>query len=253
MDLDMLLDAFTGACRNVFGDERIEAVILHGSAHKGGTIPGYSDIDFMVFLTPDAFDEHDKIADDAAIALQKEIGSLPWRKAGFGYPQAYFHDARKLPEWWTGPVPGAYRELYGTLPETALATEEGLRSGACRFLRETLTPRINAMVTNYADSADDQLPRRVRLLGTDLSPAVFSLASLHSGDLLALWARPKLEALTIVEAAYPNARGPALAREFYAACGQLYGTNFDTGLARSTFRTGVAFLRWAADVGRSIE
>ncbi len=251
-DLQPLLDHFVRICIEIFGEDKIEAIILHGSALKGGTIPGYSDIDFMVFLGTDAFEENGALPDEAAFALQECIGPLPWREAGFGEPQAYFYDARRLPEWWTGPVPDAYRALLGELPEKARATEEGLLRSARRFLSETLPPRLNSMVSNYADSADQQLPRRVRLLGTDLTPAVFSLASLHTDDLLALWARPKFEALTIVEHAYAGEEGPALARQFYQNVERLFGEEFHIALGRKTFRTGVAFLRWAEKIGRSL-
>ena len=252
MNTQPLLDGFVQACRDIFGEEHIEGIILHGSAVKGGVIPGYSDIDFMVFLAPDAFDERGKLPDEAAFAMQERIGPMPWREAGFGYPQAYFYDGRTLPEWWTGPVPGAYRELFGALPEKALATEAGLLAGARRLLSETLPGRLDGMVSNYADSADPQLLRRVRLLGTDLTPAVFALASLDTSDILALWAKPKLEALALVEAAYPNADGPRLAREFYRNVERLYASEFDTQLGRKTFRTGVAFMRWAEEIGRSL-
>ncbi len=250
--MQLLLDGFVQACRDIFDDEHIEGIILHGSAVKGGIIPGYSDMDFMVFLTPDAFDERGKLPDEAAFAMQERIGPMPWREAGFGYPQAYFYDYRTLPEWWTGPVPGAYRELFGALPAEALATEEKLRAGVRRLLSETLAERLSGMVSNFADSADGQLPRRVRLLGTDLTPAVFSLASCHTDDSLALWAKTKREALALVEDAYPDAEGPKLAKEFYRNVERLFGREFDTQLGRQAFRTGVAFLRWAEEVGRSL-
>jgi hypothetical protein len=146
-------------------------------------------------------------------------------------------------------MPGAYRELLGSLPPSARATDEGLQVGARRLLRETLTARLNGMITNYADSADEQLQRRVRLLGTDLTPAIFSLATLYSDDALALWANPKFEALSRVEAAYPDATEPALARQFYANVEQLYAKQFDVELARRTFQICVAFLRWATVAG----
>lgn len=250
--IESLLEGFVDACRDIFGD-KVEAIILHGSAVKGGVIPGYSDIDFMVFLSPAAFRDDGTLPDEAAFAMQERIGPMPWREAGFGYPQAYFYNAGRLPEWWTGPVPGAFRALVGELPDAAKATTEGLRAGARRFLSETLPGRLNGMVSNYADSADAQLPRRVRLLGTDLTPAVFSLASLHTDDLLLLWGRPKFEALAIVEQAYPDAEGPPLAKQFYANVVRLFATEFDVLLGRETFRTGVAFMRWAEQIGRSLD
>ena len=207
----------------------------------------------MGFLAPASLDEDGSLPDEAAFAMQERIGPMPWREAGFGYPQAYFYNARTLPAWWTGPVPGAYRELHGALPPAALATEDGLRAGARRLLRETISSRLNGMVSNYADSVDEQLPRRVRLLGTDLTPAMFALASLHAEDILPLWAKPKFEVLEIVEQAYPDAEGPAQARQFYANVERLFGDDFDTALGRETFRGGVAFLRWAEHIGRSLD
>ena len=162
-DYEPLLDGFVRACRDIFGDDHIEGIILHGSAFKGDIIPGYSDIDFMGFLAPASLDEDGSLPDEAAFAMQERIDPMPWREAGFGYPQAYFYNARALPAWWTGPVPGTYRELHGALPPAALATEDGLRAGARRLLRETISSRLNGMVSNYADSVNEQLPRRVRL------------------------------------------------------------------------------------------
>lgn len=245
MDVDSLIERFVSSCLDVFGHERVEAVVLHGSALKGGGIPGYSDIDFMVFLAPDCFDEHGELSDEDVFAIQECIGPLPWREAGFSYPQAYFYDARRLPEWWTGPAPGSYRELWGRLPAQAVPTTERLRAIEVRFLREDLGRQLAAMLRNFADADDASLPRRVRLLGTGVTPAVFAVLSLDADDLLALWALPKFDALARLEARYPDEPGPALVRQFYENVARLYQGEFDPELGRQTFRTGVRFLRWA--------
>jgi predicted nucleotidyltransferase len=39
-DLDALLERFVRACLEVFGQGRVEGIVLHGSALKGGNIPG---------------------------------------------------------------------------------------------------------------------------------------------------------------------------------------------------------------------
>ena len=246
MDLESLLDSFTQACLEVFGGERVEGVVLHGSAVKGGGIPGFSDVDFMVFLSPDSFDEQGNVSDEAAFAIQERIGPLPWREAGYLYPQAYFYNARSLPEWWTGPAPGAYRVLWGTLPSEAEPTAELLRAIEARYLQGVLPGRVTAMVQNFADSDDASLPRRVRLLGTDVTPAVFAVLTSDAEDVLALWAQTKWEALARLQARYPDDAGPPLARRFYENVRLLYGQEFDADLGRETFRIGVAFLRWAA-------
>jgi hypothetical protein len=248
VNLESLLDRFVRACLDVFGQERVEGIVLHGSALKGGAIPGYSDVDFIVFLAPDCFDERGALPDESVFAIQERIGPLPWREAGFLDPQAYFYDARRLPSWWTGPVPGAYRVLCGRLPPEAAPTPEGLRSASRHFLKEELPRHIAWSLRNFADADDASLPRRVRLLGTDVTPAIFALAGHDAEDVLELWAQPKFEALARLEERYPEAEGPTLARRFFEGVRRLYDGEFDGDLGRETFRTGIAFLRWAEAV-----
>ena len=249
--LDGLVGAFVAACLGVFGPERTDGIVIHGSAVKGGAIPGFSDVDFQVYLCPDCFDGAGNLPDDLLFAIQERIGSLPWVEAGCGYPQAYFYDARRMPEWWTGPAPGTYRVLHGRLPEGIEATAEKMRAASIRFFRD-LPGRIQSNVSNFADSIDSQLARRVRNLGTDVTPALFCLLTLEAADPLELWALPKQVALKRVERRYAGAEGPTLARQFYENVTKLYGGEFDPGLGRETFRLGVRFLRWAEGVGQSL-
>ena len=249
-ELEQLLELFVSACREVFGDEKIECIVFHGSALKGGSIPGFSDIDFMVFLTPESFDDRGDLPDESAFAMQERIGPLPWQQAGFLDAQAYFYDARRLPPWWTGPIPGAHRVLLGELPVGVTPTGERLRASSLRFLEEELPKRITQSVRNFADADDATLPRRIRLLCTNVTPALFAMQSSEVEEVLELWALPKDAALRLLEARYPNADGPALARRFYEDVRRLYSGEFDAELGRMTFRTGVAFLRWAEEAAR---
>jgi Nucleotidyltransferase domain len=251
-DLEYLLERFARACLDVLGEERVEGIILHGSAVKGGGIPGYSDIDFMVFLSPDCFDSNGDLPDDAVFAIQERIGPLPWREAGFLYPQAYFHDSRRLPDWWTGPVPGAYRVLWGHLPTEAQPTPDGLRTSSLRFLKKVLPQYISRDLGGFIDAPDDTLPRRVRLLGTSVAPTIYALLGHDAVDVMQVWALPKNEALRRLEERHPSAEGPAMARRFYRDVARLYEGEFDAGLGRRTFRAGITFLRWAERVGRSL-
>ncbi len=251
-DLEPLLERFVRACLDAFDKERVEGVILHGSAAKGGEIPGYSDIDFMVFLAPDCLDSSGVPPDEAIFAIQERIGPLPWREAGFLYPQAYFHDARRLPESWTGPVPGACRVLWGSLPPEAQPTPAGLRASSRDFLKEILPQYISRDLSGFIDAMDDTLPRRLRLLGTSVAPTLFALLAHDAEDVMEVWAQPKTEALRRLGERYPNDEGPSLARRFYQDVAQLYGDEFDADRARQTFRTGIAFLRWAERITQSL-
>jgi hypothetical protein len=245
MTLDELLERVVAACFEVFGRERVEAIVAHGSAIKGGVIRGYSDVDFMVFLAPGCFGEDGELADEDTFGFQERFGALPWRGAGFLNGQVYFYDARRLPDWWTGPAPDSYRELWGRLPAEVRPTPERLREIESRFLREELPRQLAAMLRTFVDTADGSLPRRVRLLGTTVTPVVFAVLSLDEDDLLELWALPKQEALARLEARYPGEAGPRHARRFYEGVTRLFGEAFEPALARTTFAEGVRFLRWA--------
>lgn len=250
--LQPLLDQFVRACLDVFGEDRVEGVIVHGSVVKGGAIPGFSDVDFMVFLGPVSFAEDGWLCDDDVFAFQERIGPLPWRETGFMVPQAYFHDARRMPDWWTGPAPGSYRVLWGDFPTDLLPTDERMKQASRRFLRETLPDYIRRDLGGYVDSGDVGLHRRVRLLGTSVTPTIFALLAQEAEDALAIWALSKFDALAQLEERHPDEEGPTLARRFYSNVAGLYGEDrFNATLARETFRLGVRFLRWAEAVGRA--
>jgi hypothetical protein len=244
-ELQSVVDAFVRSCLDVFGEERVEGIVLHGSALKGGGIPGFSDIDFMVFLAPGCFTEQGVLPDELVFAIQERIGPLRCQEIGILDPQAYFYDARRLPSWWTGPIPGAHRVLWGNVPPEATPTAERLRQSSLFFLKNELPQKILTDVTNFADAHDPTLPRRVRLLATRITPTIFALAGHDAEDVTELWALPKFEALRRLEARYPDALGPGLAREFFENVRRLYGRQFDPDLGRKTFRIGIAFLRWA--------
>lgn len=248
--LQPLLDAFVRACLDVFGAHRVEAIVLHGSAAKGGFIPGFSDVDFIVLLAPGCFDEFGLRLDDA-FAIQERIAAIPWKDAGASYPQAYFYDAAKVPAWWTGPDAAASRVIHGHFPDDLRPTPDGLRASALRLLREDLPGLIHVDVESFSDSTDEQLPRRLRLLATRVTPSMFSLLTLRSDDPLGEWARPKHAAAERLAVLY-DAPEAALPRRFYASLPTLgAGDAFDAPLARSTFRMGMEFLIWAHRTARA--
>lgn len=251
-DLDSVLDAFVRSCLDVFGEERVDGIVLHGSALKGGRIPGFSDVDFMVFLTSDCFTEQGVLPDELVFAIQERIGPLRCQEIGILDPQAYFYDARRLPSWWTGPVPGAHRVLWGKLPPQAMPTAERLRESSLSYLKNELPQQILTDVTNFADAHDPTLPKRVRLLATRVTPTIFALAGHDADDVLEVWALPKFDALRRLEARHPDDPGPGLAREFFEKVRRLYGQQFDPDLGRKTFRIGIGFLRWAERLAESL-
>jgi predicted nucleotidyltransferase len=129
--LEEMVDEFVSICLEVFGPQRVEAIIQHGSSVKGGAIPGYSDIDLQVYLTPDCFDQEHRLLDDLCFAFQDRFGPLPWQETGFNYGQVYFYDRHALPDWWTGPPRDTYSCLVGKLPAEAEALMTGCAWPLC--------------------------------------------------------------------------------------------------------------------------
>jgi hypothetical protein len=251
--LASLLDNFIQICLDLFGPERIEAIIQHGSSFKGGAIPGYSDIDLHVYLTPEGFGPGGRLTDETIFAFQERFSSLPWDETGYAYPQVYFLDWRRMPEGWIGPPPGTYRDLFGRLPEDALPTEEEVRRSSLAHL--AAMPRyLAAEIDGFLDDTARSLPRRLRLLGTTLTPTIFALLAYDAANPFAVWAQSKFEALRQLEERYPDAEGPAHARRFYEQVASIYGApEFDVVAAREAFRTGVRFLRWAESITLAIK
>lgn len=236
--LEPLLAAYVAACRDVFGEERLVAIVLHGSVVKAGHIPGYSDVDVVVFLTPDCFDDYG-LRRELAFAIQERTAALDWERAGVSYFQAFYYDPHTMPAWWTGPVPGAYRMLWGEMPPELMAAPERLRQQGERLLREELPRIITASLSSFADSMGVALPRRVRLLGTFVNPAMFALVALESADPLEVWARPKFDALDALEARHPEA-GAAVRRFFELAPAVVANAQKAApGDARAAFRAGI--------------
>lgn len=245
--LGRLLQQFEAVCHEVFGEERVEAAIQLGSSVKGGAIPGYSDIDLHVYLTSDCFDENVQLRYEEVFAFQAAFAELPWHETAFAYPQVHFLDARRLPVGWVGPS-GPFRELAGSLPVPP-PTDAELRAASLRYVRNELPERTAADLHNFVDATLSSMPHRLRYLGTEVAPAILSLAALDADDASAVWALSKFDALALLEQRYSPAPGPGQARDFYEGVRVLYGERWDDDLARATFRNGIDFLRWVIGVG----
>lgn len=241
-------ERFTGLCLRVFGPEQVQAVVSHGSAVKGGLIPGFSDMDFMVFLAPDRFGPYGLRVDDA-MAMQEGIDGLGAERAGFDYVDAHFYDAGSPPDWWTGPVPGAYRLLHGGLPAGVEADAGRLREAGAKTLQSA--GRLAAAdLAAFSDAPNRQLRRRVRLLATRVTPVLFAAAAARRDDVMAVWAADKVTVLSLFEAAYGGDPQADLPRRFYEG---LWGIGAEEAAPeeyRRVFRLGVEFLFWADRLGR---
>jgi hypothetical protein len=248
--IDDVLRQFAAACVDVFGVASIYCILVHGSGVRGGFISGFSDIDLMVFLRPECFARGEVIKDDLAFAVQEKAGSLPWKDRGISYPQVYFRDVEHFQNWWT--VPGGYQLLFGSLPARAIATNELVRVHARQVLNDL--PKVaDRDLTDFAESADEMLTQRLRMLGTTINPVLFALVAWDHEDALALWAETKEQAIQRLRAGYSDQAGPALAELFYGNVRRLFNGRWELRLARQTFKVGLEFLRWAENCGTRFE
>lgn len=234
-----LLRQYVDACVDVFGDHLI-AIVLHGSSVKGGFIAGYSDVDFMVFLAAQCFDEFG-MDRDLAFAIQRHTSAIDWRSAGAMYCQAYFYNPDDVPAWWTGPIPGAHRVLYGAVPAHLVATPGRLRETGREYLMHQLPGQIASSVANWADAMDATLARRVRLIGTAVNPALYALLAIQTGDPIAVWTRPRAANLPALASLHPGVA--AHARRYFALAPEfLNSAQSDIATAREAYAAAIDML-----------
>src|SRR5947209_15445378 len=80
-------------------------LLIHGSALKGGFIPGCSDIDLQLYLDGPAFTAGGQRPLDLCLAIHRDLATVD--PAPFRYLQCVAL-SRTLPPDYTGPISGAY-------------------------------------------------------------------------------------------------------------------------------------------------
>ncbi len=216
-------------------------LLAHGSAVKGGFIPGCSDIDLQLYLDDAAFCEHGQLPFELLLALHAELARID--PAPFQYIQCYPFGTR-LRDGWVGPIPGAYRLLAGRLPFPE-ATAAQLRASArqaladLRPVQEHLT---GALIEHSVDGV--ALARHLRLLCTEVWPTLYHVLALREGDSVGVWALAKPEAIGLLPSDEPL--GLAI-RAFHEALWSHYAGAETTQGALDCVAKGVAFLRAATE------
>lgn len=211
------------------------ALLLHGSAFKGGIIPGCSDIDFQLYMRDDALNADGTLPLELAMALHRDLAGID--PAPFNYLQCFARGS-VLPPGLVGPIPGAYALLGGALP-VAEATSEQLLSSARAALGRLRVPP-EKLAASLLDHGENRLERHVRLLCTDVWPTLYHVLVVQSGDPIDVWGLPKPDAIAQLPAGMPL--GGAI-REFYAALLDYYPAHTDALAGLRVIERGVAFLR----------
>jgi len=220
-------------------------LIAHGSAFKGGFIPGCSDIDLQLYLDQAAFSEGGQLPIALSLAIHRDLSLID--PAPFQYIQCYALTTR-LPDGYVGPIPGAYHLVAGRLPVVE-ATAEQLHSSARTALAKLSAPPPYIART-LLEHGGGKLERSVRLLCTDVWPILYQVLALRQDDPIRVWGMPKDRAIESLPVG--SALGQAI-RAFYAALRAYYPAQESIEEALATIVSGVAFLEAARQWWEEVE
>ncbi len=223
------------------------AIVVHGSALKGGFIPLASDVDLRVYLDAPAFDATGELPFDVALEIHR--GLLAIDPHPFQYVQGRMKSA-DLPLHAGRPgelrvAPCTYHVLAGTLPVPDLTPAE-LHDEARRTLAR-LPVAIAGVADRLLDHGGGRLARSVRLVATDVWPALYSVLALRSSDPASVWATPKDRLMAAMGAHDPLAR---YARAFAAALASYHERGMPPELGLEALVRGVEFLEVVRAVNR---
>jgi hypothetical protein len=209
-------------------------LVVHGSALKGGFIPGCSDIDFQLFLDEQAFRIPHELPFETGLAIQRDLAQI--NPAPFRYIQGKAFSA-VLPPDHTGPVPGAYLLLAGKLP-VAEATKSQLQESARRRIAR-LKPLPPYLVGSLLEHGKGRLAWHIRWLCTDVWPTVYQVLVLQGHDPFSIWSLSKAQAIALLPPETPLGQ---TSRAFYQAVQTYYPSEEVVGEGLAVIITGVAFL-----------
>jgi hypothetical protein len=219
-------------------------LLVHGSALKGGFIPGCSDIDMQLFLDNNIFDETGNIPLELAAAIQADLAKID--PAPFQYIQCYPMPKAVQAD---GPkadfilIPGTYHVLAGSVPGREATTKQ-VRAKALDYM-EKLQPGAQASANHLLQHGGGRLERHVRLLCTNVWPTLYSLLVCSATDPLEIWRLPKPQAIERLASGEPA--GTQI-RAFYASLWRYYGGSQTVEAALELYKSGAAFLYMAKDL-----
>ena len=212
-------------------------LIVHGSAVKGGVIPGCSDIDFQLYLQDPAFTSQGQLPLELGLSIYRDLSNISL--SPFWYAQCTTLPGR-LPEGFVGPVPGAYHLVAGRLP-VAEATAQQLRESAREALAE-LNPVPTVVMSRLLGHGGVRLARSIRLLCTKVWPVLYQVLTLQQDDVIRVWCLPKEQAIELLPT---NTSLSQTVRRFYQAVQAYYPDENSVEGALSVIESGVAFLKAA--------
>ncbi len=222
-------------------------LIVHGSALKGGFIPGCSDVDFQLFVDRDILTHDGQLPLDIGVAVQRDLAHID--PAPFRYIQCKLASATEA-QRIANPVPGAYYVLAGRLPVPE-ATVEQLRNKAHHALA-ALDPVPAFMAGGLLDHGGGRLAADIRLLCTKVWPVLYQVLTLQQEDAIHVWRLPKGHAITYLPSGTDLRRAMDT---FYRAVQAYYPMEESIERALDVVTSGVDALRaakvWWQECGAS--
>lgn len=225
-------------------------LLAHGSAVKGGFIPGCSDIDFQLYLADEAFTAEGELPFALTVAIHRELARIDL--APFSYIQAYARPCHPLPETdrhAVGPIPGAYTLLIGRLPVPETTTDDLRRSARAALARLGPIPDV-LRGDRLLESGHHRLEERVRKSCIEAWSTLYHLLTLREPDPIATWCLPKPGVLERLPE--DSAPGQAI-RAFYAAVRAYYPAERDVDHALDVLMRASEFLRAAREEWHEME
>lgn len=214
-------------------------LLIHGSAYKGGFIPGCSDIDLRLYLEDEAFDQYGELPIELAAAIHRDLASVD--PAPFQYVQTYAfarHATDAKPAHWISVIPGTYHLLKGSMPHPE--TTETQVIARCHHTLQSVPTWIAGASRQLLDHGKDKLQRHARFRCTEVWPALYSVLTLRDDRPFAIWKLPKEEAIALMPEDEPM--GKAI-RAFYRAVYRYFGETHSVDDALQVTICGVRFLQ----------
>ncbi len=212
-------------------------LVVHGSALKGGFIPGCSDIDFQLFLEDSAFTAQYQLPLKLGLVIHRDLAEID--PSPFRYIQCD-PQSTNLPENYVGPIPGAYQLLTGRLPVPE-ATHEQLQEAARRALAE-LIPVPSFITGELLDHGSGRLSGKIRLLITKIWPTLYHVLALQQDDAIYAWNQTKEQAIELLPEDTQLSR---TIHDFYQALRFYYPTEEAIENGLRVIETGIEFLKVA--------
>jgi hypothetical protein len=213
----------------------LSTLVAHGSAVRGGVIPGSSDVDIAAFVDPAILDARDELPLEQALRLHEDLARID--PAPFRYLQGHIYPAGQGPP--VGFIPGTFHVVWGQ-PGVPRADQRQVVDAARRALGGLDPDAIRSGISNaLLDHGEGRLDRQVRWLCTDVWPALYQVACLSEDDGMEVWRLTKQEVVGRLHA--EPLVGPA-ATAWIKTVTAHYSTGETLPTALQTIRAGVAVL-----------